>query len=104
MRALILLDEVRCMSVIVKCAGIVLLDPDADELTGNIVTLGSPAYSIAAKVFLNDLAPELQTVGLMSHWLSPKAKPMVNYNGPTCPAPRAHSSPNAPTSMAVHLL
>lgn len=61
-RASLLLDKVCRAGVIVERAAFVLLDPDADQLTGNIETLGQTMQRLAAEVVLDDLPPKLQTM------------------------------------------
>jgi hypothetical protein len=57
-----MLDKVRRASVIVERAAFVLLDPDADQLARNIVTLGQIMQRLTAEIFLDDLPLELQTM------------------------------------------
>ena len=58
----ILLKKIRRGRVFVKGAGLVLLDPDPDQVSTDVVALGEPMQGLAGQEFLSDLALEFDAV------------------------------------------
>ena len=59
----ILLKKIRRGRVFVKDAGLVLLNPDPDQVSADVVALGEPMQGLAAQEFPSDLTLELDAVG-----------------------------------------
>jgi hypothetical protein len=88
----ILLKTIRRGRVFVKGAGLVLLNPDPDQVSTDVVALGEPMQGLAGQEFLNDLALEFDAVrAVLGHGLrafeSPArwsilAAPTVRPTGP----------------------
>ncbi len=90
---LVLLEQIGGGCVLVKVAGFVLLNPDADQVSADVVAFGEPMKGLAGKKLLSDLALELNAVrALLGHGLpsfeSPAqgsilSRPIVQSQGPT---------------------
>ena len=78
-----LLEKIGGLGVLVKVAGLALLNPDPDQVPADIVPLGEPVEGLAGQELLSDLAFKLNAVrAVPSHGLpSSKARP----HGPECP-------------------
>jgi hypothetical protein len=89
----ILLKKIRRGCVFVKDAGLVLLDPNSDQVSTDVVALGEPMKGLAGQEFLSNLALEFDAVrAVLGHGLpsfeSPArwsilAGPTVRPKGPT---------------------
>jgi hypothetical protein len=62
----VFLDQIRSARVIVQRAGLVLFDPDADQVTRKVATLGQPMKRLATQKLPGDLALVLNAVGSVS--------------------------------------
>src|SRR3546814_13858414 len=78
---LVVLDHVGRRRVLVERAGLVLLDPDADQVARDVVTLRQTVQRLAGENLLRDLPLELDAMGTVScHGLpSPKARPTRSH-------------------------
>ena len=88
------LDQVGGAGV-VEGAGLVLRDPDADQIAAQVVPLRQTMQGLASEELLGDLALERDAVGSMlpCHGSSSEnPAPRSISELPTCPAPGAHSS------------
>jgi hypothetical protein len=66
------LDEIGCLRVLVQGAGLVFLNPDADQLPRDVVPLGQSMQRLTSKELLGNLTLELNAMGtLLSHGLHP---------------------------------
>src|SRR3546814_2123068 len=74
---LVVVEHVGRRRVLVERAGLVLLDPDADQVARDVVTLRQTVQRLAGEKLLRDLPLELDAMGTVScHGLhSPKARP-----------------------------
>jgi hypothetical protein len=87
------LEKIGALSVLIEVAGLVLLNPDPDQVTADVMSFGEPMKGLAGQEFLSDLALELDAVravlgqGLPSfespaRWSIPVG-PTVRPKGPT---------------------
>src|SRR3546814_3014030 len=63
---LVVLDHVGRRRVLVERAGLVLLDPDADQVARDVVTLRQTVQRLAGEKLLRDLPLELDAMGTVS--------------------------------------
>ncbi len=60
------LDQVRCLRVVIHRAGRILLDPDSNQIAGDVVTRRQTVQGLAGRELLRDLPLELNAVGSTS--------------------------------------
>jgi len=59
---LVLLEQIGGGRIFVKVAGFVLLNPDPDQVSADVVAFGEPMNRFAGQKLLSDLALELDAV------------------------------------------
>jgi hypothetical protein len=57
-----LLEKIGGLGVLVEVAGLVLLNPDPDQVPANVVSFSEPVKRLAGQEFLSDLALEFDAV------------------------------------------
>lgn len=110
-------DQVGGVRLIVERAGLVLLEPDANQSAGNVMAFRQTMQGLAGQILLYDLALELDTVTpVRGHGLSLSENPVgqVKFFGRACPPSGAHSTelldcgpaltPPAPSDPAAALV
>lgn len=60
------LEEIGRRDILVERTRLILLDPDPDQIAGNIVALRQAVQRLAAKILLADLLLEFDAVGSVS--------------------------------------
>src|SRR5919106_4019685 len=88
------LDQIGGAGVVVEGAGLVLRDPDPDQIAAEVVPLRQTMQGLASEELLGDLALERDAVGsMLSCHGSSSENPALRSipELPTCPAPGAHS-------------
>jgi hypothetical protein len=91
MRASYFLDQIRSASVVVQRAGLVLFDPDADQVTRKVVALGQPVKRLATQKLWATWRLNLMLWDRgLGMGVSPKARPpgqsnsgLLRHQGPT---------------------
>src|SRR3546814_15894216 len=63
---LVVLDHVGRRRVLVERAGLVLLDPDADQVARDVVTLRQTVQRLAGEKLLRDLTLEVDAMGTVN--------------------------------------
>ena len=95
----ILLKKIRRGCVFVKDAGLVLLDPNSDQVSTDVVALGEPMKGLAGQEFLSNLALEFDAVrAVLGPWASILRKPGSMFN--SC---WSTVRPKGPTQLRVTL-
>src|SRR5262249_41185125 len=68
----VFLQEIGCADVVLEGASLVLRDPDADKITGQVVALRQRMQGLARNVFQGDLTLEFDAVGaVLGHGFHP---------------------------------
>jgi hypothetical protein len=62
----VFLEKIGSLGVFVQGAGFILLNPDPDQLTRNIMSLGKRVQALPGNEFLRDLPLERDAVGTLS--------------------------------------
>jgi hypothetical protein len=62
----VFLQEIGSLGVFVQGTGFIPLNPDADQLTRDIMPLGKRVQALAGEKLLRDLSLELDAVGTLS--------------------------------------
>jgi hypothetical protein len=62
----VFLEEIGSLGVFVQGARFILLNPDADQLTRDIMPLGKRVQALPGNELLRDLPLELDAVGMLS--------------------------------------
>ena len=93
------------MGIVVEGPRFVLLDPDTDQLAGNVMALREPMKRLTPEVLLDDLPLELEAVGsvLSRHRLFSKSPtPGVKQSHSAGPTQGAHSK-RGQHCMPIHI-
>ena len=80
--------------ILIKTTGLILLDPDPDQVARDVVAFGKPVQGLAAQVLLGNLPLVLGAIGSVLRHGSSFGRPArgVNCETATCPALGAHSN------------